>query len=104
MREDELRLGIWSCYMPQHSDKECKFDSGLCEDCEYSVNKAMELIEAHCLKRVHKVSKENTMETNELKAALEAAIADSTASDYDKGNILYLAEQLALLGNKGEKE
>ena len=30
-----------------------------------------------------------------LQAQLETAISNSTASDYDKGNILYLAEALA---------
>lgn len=29
------------------------------------------------------------------KSALETAISDSSASDYDKGNILYLAEEYA---------
>ena len=31
----------------------------------------------------------------ETKKALEEAIANSSASDYDKGNILFLAEKLA---------
>lgn len=50
------------------------------------------------------------MNTNEVKAALENAIADSTASDYDKGNILYLAEELvkksvgASGGSQGERD
>jgi hypothetical protein len=32
--------------------------------------------------------------TQELKNALEEAVVKSVASDYDKGNILYLAEEL----------
>ena len=31
----------------------------------------------------------------DIKSQLEQAISESTASDYDKGNILYLAEKLA---------
>jgi hypothetical protein len=36
----------------------------------------------------------------EAQKHLEEAIADSSASDYDKGNILYLAENLAEVSKK----